>query len=86
MYTYAYVICTYFGLRDLAISAIVVAMTSRRQPSANEPLGWRRRLALGHQVAIDHYVALGVAAENLFVSVHETPPVFSVLLWKVIEA
>ena len=25
MYTYAYVICTYFGLRDLAINAIVCA-------------------------------------------------------------
>ena len=84
MYTYAYVICIYFGLRDLAISAIVVAMTSERQPSANER--WRHRLALGHQVAIDHYVALGVAAENLFVAVHERPPVFNVLLWKVIEA
>ena len=65
---------------------MLVAMTSQRQPSANEPLGWRQRLALGHPVAIDHYVALGMAAENLFVSVHETPPVFNVLLWKVIDA
>ena len=59
-------------------------MTRPRESVANE--SWRHRLALGDQVAIDHYVALGVAAENLFVAARQRPPVFNVVLWKVIDA
>jgi len=59
-------------------------MTRPLELAANE--SWRHRLTLGDPVAIHHYVALGVAAENLFAAVRQRPPVFNVVLWKVIDA